>query len=142
MPSAVAAASNVNANVGTAATASGPNRFTPIADLKNFAASTEHSEDPRPYLKGPGQKRTLLGWWYRIASPPEPQSSASFEQRELFRRGRTGSQVVLAILGIYISGLPDAFTGTSRFLAVILSSFLLDGFFIEVSRGLFVTAPV
>jgi diguanylate cyclase (GGDEF)-like protein len=88
--------------------------------LKNFSASTKPIEHPRPYLKGPGQKRTLLGWWYRIASPPEPQSLASFEQREQFRRGRTGSQVVLAIFAVYISGLPDAFTGTNRFLAVIL----------------------
>ena len=40
-----------------------------------------------------------MGWWHIVSSPPEPAALASFRERELFRRGRTGSQI---ILGLYV----------------------------------------
>jgi hypothetical protein len=67
----------------------------------------------------------LFRGWYRIASPPEPPPSAPFEQRERFRRGRTGSQISLAVLVVCISALPAAFRGTNFFLTAILSCGLL-----------------
>jgi len=76
-------------------------------------------------LVEPSHTGKLFHGWYRIASPPEPSPSAPFEQRERFRRGRTGSQISLAVLVVCISAFPAAFRGTNLFLAVILSFGLL-----------------
>ena len=64
----------------------------------------------------------ILQWWYRISSPPEPDASASFQEREVFRRGRTGSQVsVFLFLLIFIS-YPAALAGSNSLLIVILTA--------------------
>jgi hypothetical protein len=52
-----------------------------------------------------------LDLWYRIASPPEPGEAASFKEMERFRRGRTGSQI---ILGLYFVLIVALLSGLSR----------------------------
>lgn len=49
----------------------------------------------------------LLLWWYQVAAPPEPETAASFEQRELVRRGRLAS-IILFLLssGLLFFALP------------------------------------
>ncbi|HEY7420221.1 MAG TPA: hypothetical protein VH593_33900 [Ktedonobacteraceae bacterium] len=47
------------------------------------------------YLTTQRRDSKYLRWWYAIASPEEPASLASFSERERFRRGRTGSQIIL-----------------------------------------------
>ena len=74
--------------------------------MKNFSAPTKHLN--------PSQKGIMLNWWYRIASPPEPQRSAPFEARERFRRGRTGSQVILAVFFVYLFAFPAAIADRRR----------------------------
>lgn len=62
-----------------------------------------------PYLapkrddQAPQSSDRFLLWWYRLASPPEPDAAAPFEKRERFRRGRTGSQIAIFL---YIMSLP------------------------------------
>ncbi len=67
-----------------------------------------------------GQAR-ILQWWYRIASPPEPADSAPFKERELFRRGRTGSQISIVLFILLFVSYPAAFAGSNPFLFAILT---------------------
>lgn len=68
-----------------------------------------------------GQARSILQWWYRIASPPEPANSAPFEERERFRRGRTGSQITIFLFLLLFISYPAAFAGSNSLLIVILT---------------------
>lgn len=63
----------------------------------------------------------LLQLWYRIASPPEPDDSAPFEERELFRRGRTGSQITIFLFMLIFISYPAAFAGSNSLLITILT---------------------
>src|SRR2546421_1741507 len=63
----------------------------------------------------------ILQWWYRIASPPEPADSAPFEERELFRRGRTGSQISIVLYILLFISYPAAFAGSNSLLIAILT---------------------
>jgi hypothetical protein len=68
----------------------------------------------------PHKESVLLRWWYRIASPIEPDRSASFEEMERFRRGRLGSQVILALYILLVIAIPAAFIGTNIYLIPIV----------------------
>src|SRR5579859_8017085 len=59
---------------------------------------------PSYLATGLRQENAILRWWYLIASPSAPKSSASFKELERFRRGRTGSQIILP--SICCSSLP------------------------------------
>ncbi len=63
----------------------------------------------------------ILQLWYRIASPPEPDDSAPFEERELFRRGRTGSQITIILFILIFISYPAAFAGSNSSLIAILT---------------------
>jgi len=63
----------------------------------------------------------MLQLWYRIASPPEPDASAPFEERELFRRGRTGSQISIFLFILLLISYPAAFAGSNSLLIAILT---------------------
>src|SRR5438105_2052013 len=81
-------------------------------DLSTIPASTAQGKA----LGGP----RLLQLWYRVASPPEPGESASFEERELFRRGRTGSQISVFLFFVIFLSFPAAFAGSNSLLIAIL----------------------
>src|SRR5947207_15030945 len=66
----------------------------------------------------------ILQAWYRIASPPEPDASAPFEERELFRRGRTGSQISIVLFILVFISYPAAFAGSNSLLIAILTIYL------------------
>jgi len=72
------------------------------------------------YLIVSHQESGLLHWWYRVASPPKPDKAASFKQTEIFRRGRTGSQIIPALYLLLLVSLPSAITGTNTFLLPII----------------------
>lgn len=59
--------------------------------------------------------------WYRLTSPPEPSASASFEERDLFRRGRTGSQIAIFLFILTGISFPAAFAGSNSLLVSILA---------------------
>jgi hypothetical protein len=63
----------------------------------------------------------ILQLWYRITSPPEPDASAPFEEREQFRRGRTGSQITIFLLMLLFIAYPAAFAGSNSLLIAILT---------------------
>lgn len=67
--------------------------------------------------KGP----RLLRLWYRMTSPPEPDESAPFEERELFRRGRTGSQISIVLFILFFITYPIAFSKADSLLIAILT---------------------
>src|SRR5437588_12968751 len=62
----------------------------------------------------------LLQLWYRITSPPEPSKLASFEERELFRRARTGSQISIFLFILVLISYPAAFIGSANPLLVVI----------------------
>ena len=72
----------------------------------------------------------LLLWWYRHTSPPDPGEDASFRQREVFRRGRTGSQISFFLFLLLASSLPAAVAGSNPLLVVIL---VLNAIFLAVA---------
>jgi hypothetical protein len=86
--------------------------------------SPDVSQDGRQvpsYLNRPKQKSSrFFGWWYHIASPSEPDSLASFEMQERFRRGRTGSQIILALYLLTFISMPAGSAGSNPFLTIIL----------------------
>lgn len=75
----------------------------------------------------------ILKWWYRISSPPEPDESASFEERELFRRGRTGSQITIFLFILLFISFPAAFAGSNSLLIAIL---IIDLFILTLAMVL------
>ena len=67
------------------------------------------------------QENILWQWWYRLASPPEPKGEPSFQQIERFRRGRTGSQIILALYFLLLIAIPARFVGTNIYLLPIIA---------------------
>jgi len=61
--------------------------------------------------KSPQGLDRYLQWWYKLTSPPEPGAVASLEERELFRRGRIGSQINLVLFIMAIPAYQAGFAG-------------------------------
>lgn len=97
--------------------------------MKDFLAPSSYAPTggvPTPsYLTTRHQENKLFFWWYRIASPPRPDSSASFKEKERFRRGRTGSQIIPALYLLLLVSFPVGFAGTNPFLTTIVIGGLL-----------------
>ncbi len=62
----------------------------------------------------------LLSIWYQLTSPPQPDETAPFQERELFRRGRTGSQISIVLFILIFISFPAAFAGSNSLLIGIL----------------------
>ena len=100
-----------------------------MSSLPPFPANSRQGEQQAPsYLtqrrennKSPHGLGRILQLWYRVASPPEPSASASFEERELFRRGRTGSQITVFLYILLFISYPAAFAGSNSLLVAILT---------------------
>lgn len=60
------------------------------------------------------QEPAILQQWYRLASPPEPERDATIEEAKRFRRGRTGSQLILALYVLLIIAVPAGLIGTTN----------------------------
>ena len=90
---------------------------TPQGDPQVPSYLTQQPQNNRPK----GGVARILQLWYRIASPPEPADSAPFEERELFRRGRTGSQITIVLFILVLISYPAAFAGSNSFLIAILT---------------------
>jgi hypothetical protein len=68
----------------------------------------------------PHQESKLWRWWYSLTSPVEPERSAPFIEQERFRRGRTGSQIMLGLYLLLIISIPVGFFGTNKYLIPIV----------------------
>jgi hypothetical protein len=93
--------------------------------MKNFpthSASVQQGDTPTPaYLTAKlYQESDIWQWWYSIASPAMPGSTASFNEMERFRRGRIGSQIVLALCVLLLLSIIAGFVGTSTYLIPIV----------------------
>src|SRR5450759_3872950 len=72
-----------------------------MKDLSTHSENAAQRDAQVPsYLSEQHQKNSLFQGWYRIASPVELQGENTFKERERFRRGRAGSQIIPAL---YIS---------------------------------------
>ncbi len=67
------------------------------------------------------QESVLWLWWYRLTAPAEPKVDSTFQQIEIFRRGRTGSQIILALYFLLIISIPARFVGTNIYLIPIVA---------------------
>lgn len=95
-------------------------------DLVPRSANSPQGNMQTPaYLTMHYQESRLFYWWYRIASPPRPSSQASFKERELFRRGRTGSQILLALYALLLISIPAGITGRNTSLITIIIGSML-----------------
>jgi hypothetical protein len=84
-------------------------------DQQEFTGSAQQrkGEEERPV--------GIIQWWYRVSSPPEPGASAPFQERDLFRRGRTGSQISFFLFLLILTSFPAAFAGSNSLLVIILA---------------------
>ncbi|HZR41790.1 MAG TPA: hypothetical protein VFB12_16840 [Ktedonobacteraceae bacterium] len=85
------------------------------------------SEGPTYLTTSPRQENMLMGWWYRLASPVMPGNSATYKEMEQFRRGRAGSNIILALYLLLLISIPASFVGTDIYLVpiVIISALAL-----------------
>lgn len=68
----------------------------------------------------------ILKSWYQLTSPPELEAHASFSEREVFRRGRTDSQISIFLFLLIFISFSAAFSGSNSLLAIILILSLLS----------------
>lgn len=82
-------------------------------DFSPYAAGIPQGDRQTPeYLTTRHHDIRMFVWWYRIASPVL-EESASFKERERFRRGRTGSQILPALYLFLLISLPTGFLGNN-----------------------------
>jgi len=55
--------------------------------------------------------RGLLAWWYAHTAPPDPPPGATFQQRDLVRRGRIASAIMLFLACILVLVVPIGLVG-------------------------------
>jgi len=79
------------------------------------------------------QDRGPLEWWYALTAPPEVSVNASFDERELARRGRLTSAVLLAVI---LLGLVPVFTSFFTKNRVFIPSLLISLVFDAVALWL------
>ena len=78
------------------------------------------AESPSYLTNTPQKELNILRFWYRLSSPTEPKTSASFKEMERFRRGRAGSNLILALYLLLIISIPAQFVGTANYLLLIV----------------------
>lgn len=92
-----------------------------------FPSTMQNRE--RSFLSSTGrahQESRRLNWWYRLASPLESERFASYKERELYRRGRSGSLIILALMLLLLLSLPaDIIVGSNPSLLFLVIGLLL-----------------
>lgn len=66
-----------------------------------------------------------LGWWYRLTSPGEPTANASFDERELARRGRLASTIMFFFCLALVIVLSIGLVSRNPIIAVAAVSLLI-----------------
>ncbi|GCE17324.1 hypothetical protein [Dictyobacter kobayashii] len=64
--------------------------------------------------------RRIANWWYGISTPPEPGGAAPYEEREVIRRSRLASIIILIVFIGNFPSLPAAIIGPNKILLPIL----------------------
>src|SRR5690242_727956 len=78
------------------------------------------TEAPSYLITRPQRESNVIKWWYRLTAPAEPGSTATFKDVERFRRGRAGSNIILALYLLLIISIPAQFVGTASYLIPIV----------------------
>ncbi|GCE09926.1 hypothetical protein [Dictyobacter aurantiacus] len=68
----------------------------------------------------PQKDTSLLRWWYRFTAPAPVSADATLQQRDLSRRGRLTSFVLLMIILLVLAAEPAAIFGPNKALIFIL----------------------
>ncbi|QBD82959.1 hypothetical protein EPA93_46160 [Ktedonosporobacter rubrisoli] len=97
-----------------------------MKDLFTHSVDNSRGDAKAPsYLTVQQRESKAFRWWYRLASPPIPGNLAPFKEKELFRRGRTGSQIIPALYVLLIISIPASITSTNSLLVLIIIAGLL-----------------
>jgi len=86
------------------------------------SASTDNQQranNPLPnYLRDPNldsaRPKGLLATWYRYTSPPEPSTTATYKERDTYRRGQLASTIMLALQFILLIIIPIGLFGPNK----------------------------
>jgi Tfp pilus assembly protein PilE len=106
---------------------------------------------PRVLIEQSGKEKPgLLEPWYRFSAPKEPPADADLAARELFRRGRLTSTVLLIFLLLALLFIPVALKSSTKFLlplmlvviAVIAVSIACNRFGKITTAGIILVASV
>lgn len=97
-----------------------------MKDRSTLTKSIPPSERQTPTYLTPRQRQqeTILRWWYYLASPREPEGLATIEEAKRFRRGRTGSQLILLLYSLLFISIPEGLVGTtnSNLIPIVIGS--------------------
>src|SRR5579885_1213135 len=84
--------------------------------------------------------RGILAWWYRHTAPPDPPPGVSFEQRDLVRRGRIASAIMLFLAGILVLVVPIGLLGPNKqILYTAIAVWIVIGLCLALNRKGYVT---
>jgi hypothetical protein len=84
------------------------------------AGPEKNAQVPSYLVTRTNRENILWRFWYDLTAPPEPKGDASVQDIEIFRRGRTGSQIILALYFLLIIAIPARFVGTNIYLIPII----------------------
>lgn len=110
-----------------------------MMDRKSPAPISARQETDNPfatYLQDPkiekprskGLLAFLLAFWYRFTSPPEPRATASYKEKDRYRRGQLASMIMLVLQIILFIIIPIGLFGPNKqifFTAVFLTVIII-----------------
>lgn len=76
-------------------------------------------------MQSSARKLNFVHIWYKLAAPREVPPTASFKQREVVRRGKTASWILLVVMGLVLLPLPGAI-GNPNVVITLLVVFGID----------------
>ncbi len=87
----------------------------PSASMDN---QPETNNSPPNYLRDPHldstRPRGLLATWYRYTSPTEPLATATYKEKDTFRRGQLASTIMLALQFVLLIIIPIGLLGPNK----------------------------
>lgn len=111
--------------------------------MKSPIAAPEQEEQPRADIwshrvlgdQNFWTARGILAWWYQHAAPPDPPPGATFEQRDLVRRGRIASAIMLFLTCILVLVAPIGLLGpNTQIFFTAISIWVVIGLCIVLNR--------
>ncbi len=115
----------------------------PFEEMKNVAWNGQRLVRDKSKLRHLSLA-DILEWWYRFTAPPRVSENASLAQRELVRRGRLSSTILLGMLLFLLAALPVAIIGSDHsLLSILIPSLVISGLVLLLNRkGKLVTAGI
>ncbi len=92
--------------------------------MENRESLTDAYEELDPFQQ-PERQFSFVSIWYRLTAPRDVPSTVSFKQREVVRRGKTASWILLVVIALVLLPLPGAI-GNSTVVTTLLVVFAID----------------